>query len=294
MRNSRWLLASAVFCLALAMSTAPRIASAGCWDCEYDPINGAYCCVGLGENNEGWQFCTPQWDFEAPGCKFSGEFSSCINPVHCVGCRRCPVWPSNQQSIVTSEIILFSLGDNPPSLGFSALPVNTEAGLDASEAASMLKQRTGRTPSVMVYEARTSPQFTTVRYTAPDKSEWMLLAHSTPTGFAVRTFENGDGLARHARARAQVREGQAAVVPVRINGKECVAVIYSQILENGPELRATAKTLHERFTTAAARYAVRDMMTPTIDAPRASEVGLEPWMLQALADNALAAQMSNH
>jgi hypothetical protein len=87
----------------------------------------------------------------------------------------------------------------------------------------------------------------------------------------------------------RVKSDEAAVIPVLFDGRDCVAVVFTKATENGElDLASVRKALHEPFAAAVEASSLKDLLPLTVDAPTSAELGVRPWALQAVLDNALA------
>jgi hypothetical protein len=82
---------------------------------------------------------------------------------------------------------------------------------------------------------------------------------------------------------------EAAVLPVELDGRACVAVVYASLSENeGLDVESVRKSHHEPFIAAVEALKFKTLMPLVVDSPRSSDVGVESWALRAMVDDALA------
>lgn len=277
-----------VSAVALALLVAsPGRSSAGCQDCEYDPSVDAYVCFFVGYGQEGKTTCQPTWASEDVWCKMTGALSICTQqggpccyhyPVSAIGKKR--PW-------LTTQVLIFDLGG--ASIELRAFPVGTANGLDPAQVADDLRANSGETPRIVGASVQSSQRWTSTRFEPPNGPGAIFVARSNGSGFTLDMYARLQG--QTARRLRQMRLGanEAAVLPIELDGRACMAVVYASLSENeGLDFESVRGSHHEPFTPAVEASKFKALMPLLVDSPRSSDVGIESWALRAMVDDALA------
>lgn len=269
------------------LAASPGRSNAGCQACEYQAGLDAYVCYFVGYGSWGWTNCTPEWGSEAEWCKFSGTFDICNEP----GGPCCYRYPAaaigKKPPWLTTQVLLFDLGGASTEL--RALPVGTASGLDPAKVATELLADSGETPRIVGCSVQSSRRWTSTRYEPPTGPGAIFVARSTGSGFTVDLYASLKGQTARRVRQARLGPNEAAVIPVELDGRPCMAVVYASLTETEDlDFESVRESRHEPFTAAVEASNLKALMPLLVDSPRSAEVGIESWALQAIVDNALA------
>lgn len=279
----------AIVILGAAIST-PLPAVAGCWTCWDDVADGAYVCVGVNVGQDGWTSCEPQWYADGVWCKFSGGFGSCTGGG-CPGCYRFPAIVVGRKSPpLTTQVLLFDLqgtGVQPATLQLAA-----PGGMIAADVERQIHAATGSHPRLAGYAAESGNSWTSTRFLDGAGSGVVLCARPTGGTFTLSLYKQTQGSAAVIVRRMRCGVDEAALFPVEIDGRQCLAVVHSIASAGTPEeVRVTQERLRGEFTAAAEICPGKTWMPIRVDSPRALDIGVDAWAIRAVVDDALAVGM---
>ena len=203
-------------------------------------------------------------------------------------CYRYPAFTfGKKRPWLTTQVLVFDLGGGPSEI--RALPVTTSNGLDPAQVAEQLRANAGEAPRIVGSSVQSSQRWTSTRYEATDGLGAIFVPRSNGSGFTLDLYASLRGQTAQRLRQLRVGANEAAVVPVELGGRACMAVVYATLSEpSGLDFESVRKSHHEPFTTAVEAAEFEDMMPMLVDSPRSFEVGIDSWALRAMVDNALA------